>query len=318
MEWVDHLLEAVLLSGILLTQSGLLKTSLHGIMRKLHRRRNIQMLKSAEIHEEYGVVKGALYRLIESTEMQRFFPSPDLFLAISGVLGCGVFFAAVWETGWRTALAAGIFAAALPYLILRMKLESRRRVRSQEGLVMVQELLAQYRIRDGNIREAVFEAAESLEDAPNLRTVLYDLAKGLNQACTKKECRTETEKLRYAIGTVWGSALASAVYFAHVQGMNITHTLEDLAESLERSRKVCEQARREHHESKLLLIAAVPGTYLWTVFCALKYFDMTLKSYLRSQFRTPLGLKCIMISVMLYIAGICFQVFLSGEKLDLK
>ncbi len=91
MEWVDHLLEAVLLSGILLTQSGLLKTSLHGIMRKLHRRRNIQMLKSAEIHEEYGVVKGALYRLIESTEMQRFFPSPDLFLAISGVLGCGVF-----------------------------------------------------------------------------------------------------------------------------------------------------------------------------------------------------------------------------------
>ncbi|MFC2661890.1 MAG: hypothetical protein ACFNYI_01955 [Eubacterium sp.] len=281
-------------------------------------RRNIQVLKSAEVREEYGVVRNSLWKLIESTEAQKLFPSPDLFLAVSAILGCGVYFAAVWQAGWRTALAAGGSASALPYLLLRMKLESRRRVRSQEGLVMVQELLAQYRIRDGNIREAVFSAAESLEDAPNLRSVMYDLAKGLNQACTKKECRAETEKFRYAIGTVWGSALASAVYFAHVQGMNITHTLEDLAGSLERSRKVCEQARREHHESKLLLTAAVPGTYLWTVFCSLKYFDMTLKRFLWYQFRTPLGLKCILISAMLYITGICFQVFLNGEKLDLK
>jgi hypothetical protein len=318
MEWVDHMIEAVLFSGILLTQSGVLKSSFHGIMRKLHMRRNIQALKSAEVREEYGVVRKSLWRLIESTEAQKLFPSPDLFLGVSVLLGGGTFSAAVWQTGWRTASAAAVSASALPYLILRMKLESRRRVRSQEGLVMVQELLAQYRIRDGNIREAVFSAAESLEDAPNLRAVMYDLAKGLNQACTKKECRTETEKFRYAIGTVWGSALASSIYFAHVQGMNITHTLEDLAESLERSRKVCEQARREHHESKLLLIAAVPGTYIWTVFCALRYFDMTLKEFVNGQFRTPLGLKCILISAMLYIMGICFQVFLNGEKLDLK
>ncbi|MGN1381487.1 MAG: hypothetical protein ACI4W2_01575, partial [Eubacterium sp.] len=178
--------------------------------------------------------------------------------------------------------------------------------------------LAQYRIREGNIREAVFSTAESLEDAPNLRTVLYDLAKGLNQACTKKECRSETEKFRYAVGTVWGSALASAVYFAHVQGMNITNTLEDLAGSLERSRKVCEQAKREHHESRLLLTAAVPGTYLWTIFCAMRYFDMTFMRFLWCQFRTPLGLRCILISAMLYIAGVCLQVLLNDEKLDLK
>ncbi len=318
MEGCRTVLESLIFIGVLLTQWDMIRGAAKGILRRVRLRRSLRSIGGGRQSREYGRVRTYLSNLLESTGTEKIFGSPDHLIAASALLGGGMYFVTVFSEGWRVSLAFALLCTTLPFLFLRMRLSMFRRARSKEGTVMMQELLAQYRIRDCNIREAVFAAAEGLEDAPFMRAVLYDLAKGLNRAYTRTECRRELDKFRYAIGTTWGNALATAMYYAHVQGICITDAMEDLSKSLERSRKVCEISRREQHESRLLLLLAVPGTYVWTLFCACRYFDMTLAGFLHYQFRTPLGLRCFLIAAMLYIAGFACQVFFSGDKLDLR
>lgn len=318
MEWIRLLLEGMFFVGVLLTQSSAVKASVKGMIRKIRIRRNLKDLHGCRESAGYGRIGTHLVRIIECAEMQKIWTSPGQFAAVSILLGTGMYFVSVWQEGWKFSLILSVFSAGIPYLHLRVRLAKYRRARSQEGIVMIQELLAQYRIRDCNIKEAAAAAADGLEDAPHMRVILYGLAKGLTQAYTEKECREELDKFRYSIGTAWGNALASSVYFAHVHGICIIHALEDLAHSLEKSREVCEQSRREQHESRALLLLAVPGTYVWTVVCACRYFGMTLKQFIAYQFGTALGMKCFLISFMLFTAGLSCQVFLSGERLDIR
>ena len=318
MDWVRLSFEGLFIAGVMLTQSGTLRMFMKGVARRMDLRRSLKRTRDPRFRTRNGKVGVHVDKVIVCSGMEHIWTSPAQFGAASVLLGCGAYLAAVWQTGWAFSLLPAVFCAGLPYLHLRVRLSKYRRARSHEGLVMIQELLAQYRIRGCSIREAAGAAADTLEDAPCMRGILYDLAKGLNQAYTEKECREELEKFRYSIGTTWGNALASSIFFSHVHGVCITHALEDLAGSLERSREVCEQSRREQHESRILLLFAVPGTYLWTVFCACRYFGMTLKKFLHYQFGTALGMRCFLISFMLFTAGLSCQVLLSGERLDIR
>ena len=160
-------------------------------------------------------------------------------------------------------------------------------------------------------------ASFSIEGAPNSKKLLYDLAKCLNQAYSTYDIEMVLRKLEYSVNTAWGSALAQIIYYASVKGVLVTEALSDLAESLGRSRKIIEHAKRENNESLIMIKYLAPISYLLSIFFALRFFGFSIIKFLRYQFLTPIGMKWFVICSIVFIVGICAEAYLSKEKMDI-
>ncbi len=204
-----------------------------------------------------------------------------------------------------------------PYLFLKSKLYVQRTGISKEGEVLVGELLANYKISYCNITEAIETTAKLIEDAPYSKALLFDLAIGLNTAVTKEDINKLLDNFKHSIGTIWADILATNMYFAITQGVNITRSLQDLSESLIKSRRLVEYNKRGINEASMMIKFLAPACVVLTVFCATSVFGMPLEKYLYYQFGTPSGLAWFLGVVMSYLVGIGVNIYFSSKKLDL-
>ncbi len=203
------------------------------------------------------------------------------------------------------------------YLYLKSRLYVQRAGTSREGEVLVGELLANYKISYCNITEAIETTAKLIEDAPFSKALLFDLAIGLNTAVTKEEVNKLLDNFKHSIGTIWADILATNMYFAITQGINITKSLQDLSESLIKSRRLVEYNKRGINEASMMLKFLGPACIVLTVFCATSIFGMPLGKYIYYQFGTESGLSWFLSVVVSYIVGIGVNVYFSSKKLDL-
>lgn len=216
-----------------------------------------------------------------------------------------------------TVVCAALFIAALPTIILLVRLQALRAASSKEGEILLTELLDNYKINYFNMQQAVEVTALSIEEAPNCKRLLFNLSKGLNRAAGSSEIKGFLQDFRFAIGTSWAGVLADNIYFALVSGVKVTAAMEDLIKTVSKAKEVEEYARRENNEATLILKYLAPGCYFLTVIGGIKYFGLTPREFFHYQFETEAGLGWFTACVLTYSIGMVAKKFLTKGKLDL-
>ena len=216
----------------------------------------------------------------------------------------------------RLVAAASFCGGLLPYALLRLRLQKIRVESSREGEILITELLENYKIKYCNMQQAIEATAASIEEAPNSRRILFNLARGLNTA-EKSRIGSLLKEFRLSINTSWGNILASNMGFALTSGVEVTEALTDLADTVKRARRVDEFARRENNEAAMILKYLAPAAYFFTVAGAIKFFGLSPEKFFYYQFRTEAGLTWFTISLIIYVAGVMLNACLSSTKLDL-
>lgn len=207
--------------------------------------------------------------------------------------------------------------AVLPLMMLLAKLQTVRIRSSKEGKMLIIELLDNYKIHYYNMQHAIEVTAATIEEAPNCKRLLFNLSKGINRASGNEEIRKLLVDFRYAIGTSWAGILTDNIYFALSSGIRVEAAMEDLVDTLSMAEEVEEKSKRENNEAGLVLKYLVPICYLLTFVGAVKFFGLTPKTFLYYQFGTEAGVSWFVIIIIMYIASLAAQFFLTRSKLDL-
>ncbi len=314
---VNKLFYGMFFTGVCLWQYSSVNWLMIMVKTRFFLHRNLSSLTNEEGLRNYGKTYNHLILLIDGAEMRRIFPTVQSFVFISVILLISGTWLLQLFLSAKMSIIGGLFLMVLPYLFLQVRLHEKRVERSKEGDVLVQELLNQYQIHDYNIQMALEKTASYLDTAPLGKRLLLQLAKGLQQAVTKKEVEQVLLSFRYAFHTAWGNVLASNIFFAHLYGIRIDASLKDLLSSMTQSRKAVEYSRRENHEAKLMLLYLAPISFLLSVFFACRYFGFTVKKFIQYQLGTKLGMQWFLSMIFCYIISLLIHKFLAKEKMDL-
>lgn len=314
---LHKLFHLLYLLGVIIWQYESVDWIVQSVKTRLCFSRNLGRFTDSEGLEAGGRVARHIRLLLEGSESGRLFPTVEGFFLFCGSLFVVSFLLLRLIVQERAACLWAVFLAALPYFLLQVRLHERRVERSKEGDILVQELLNNYRIYDFNMQEAVEKTAMSMEGAPLGRRLYLQLAKGLQNAVTKREVENLLSSFRYSFGTAWGNVLASNILFGYLYGIRVDEALNDLLRCMVQSRKAVEYGRRENHEAKLMLLYLAPVSFLLSVFTACRFFDFTLKKFFLYQFGMPLGMQWFMTFVFCYVLSLILQRVLAKEKMDI-
>lgn len=307
----------VILAGCFLWQRKSIEVFARSLIgRRMLRHNFTKAGEAGEFKLKKGLL-GQLTNLISATGADQYVKNAPHFMLLCFSLGIGIGVITFFIGGFKLALVSSVFTAGAPIFLMILKLNKKRISRSLEGDFMIQELLANYKIMDNNIKEAVDLTAEGLVNLPFSKEIIQDLSRGLSTAATKKQTEKAINRFKYSLGTSWGNALGTNIYFAQLHGIRITEALEDLAKTVSQCRKIVEHGNRQHNESKLIMKYLVPASYVLSVLCACKYFGFTLTKFIQYQFTTPLGLKWFVIMSLSYLFGVMINLYFSKEKMDI-
>ncbi len=217
----------------------------------------------------------------------------------------------------RLALSAALLAMVFPYAGLQLMLQQKRNAASREGEILLTELLENYKICQFHMRDAIELTAQTMEEAPNARRLLFSLSKGLNRGLDDAQTRRMLEEFRLSIHTSWANILTANLSFALLSAAEITEALQDLTETMVQARKVDEYAKRENQEAGMMLRWLAPVCYLLTVIGGIFCFRLSPGQFLHYQLETQMGLTWLVLSGMLYGSGLLLYGFLRRGRLDL-
>ena len=240
-----------------------------------------------------------------------------VFGAFCGCCGGLVILLLGHRVSMRLALSAALLAMMFPYAGLQLMLQQKRNAASREGEALLTELLENYKICQFHMREAIELTAQTMEEAPNVRRLLFSLSKGLNRGLDDAQTREMLEEFRLSIHTSWANILTANLRFALLSSAEITEALQDLTETMVQARKVDEYAKRENQEAGMMLRWLAPVCYLLTVIGGIFWFRLSPGQFLHYQFATRTGLTWLVISGMLYGSGLLLYGFLRRGRLDL-
>lgn len=238
------------------------------------------------------------------------------FAFVSIVPAVTVLFMLFGKISFYLTVTAAFVVGSLPYGILRLRLQQIRVNSSREGEILITELLENYKIYYCNMQRAIEASVATIEEAPNSRRLLFNLARGLNIA-EKNRIGSLLREFRMSINTSWGNILAYNMGFALTAGIEVTEALTDLADTVKRARRVDEFARRENNEAAMMLKYLVPAVYILTVAGGVGFFGLSPEKFLYYQFGTEAGLTWFTISLIIYVAGVLLNGCISRPKLDL-
>ncbi|MGF6375189.1 hypothetical protein M2140_000223 [Clostridiales Family XIII bacterium PM5-7] len=314
---VNDLIYGCFVLGLVLWQYPSIDYVLMTIKNRIIITRDLNAVTRMERKQPYGIMGKHIQKVLDASGMNQFIPSAEIFFIVTIMIFIGITWMLSIIEPLTTSIVFGLFVGSLPYFYTITRLNRQRIARSREGDILVHELLNNYKIYDYNIGEAIDMTIATIEEAPHGRQVLMNLSRGLHSAMTKPEVEIVLDDFRYALDTTWGNILASSISFAHINGVRVDCALEDLAETMTKSRKVLEHGKRENNEARLMLTYLAPVSYLLSIVGACKYFGFTLQKFFVYQFSTPTGLSWFLIMVMIYIGGVLVNGFLASEKMDI-
>lgn len=212
------------------------------------------------------------------------------------------------------ALIISTAMAAMPYLIMRLRLEKVRSLSSDEAELLISELLIKYKIKNFNIEEAIEEILHT-EGLTNTKQLLSKLLVRLRTTRVDGEIKDATRIFAYSINTNWSRMLASNVYQSSKSGINVSLSMEDILVQLREARKLKEKRKRDMAEPKQMLWS-MPIFYFVLYFLGSNFMGADTSHYLSNQFGTPQGLilMCLII-IGFFISYFCISL-LKSRKLD--
>lgn len=242
--------------------------------------------------------------------------SPERFLFYSGLLFFLLTVNAMRSFHILTAMGIGAGSAFMPYLLLRIRLESKRRRGSTEGEKVVSELLRQYRIADKNIYEALERVVPEIRDCRVCCPLLHKMLLRLRSTGNALEIRETAQTFSFAVGTNWSHMLAACIRLAAERGFDVSIGMEDVLVQMRQAKERVEERRRLNSEAMRLTVFMVPFLYICTIGLSVYYLELPLSRFLKNQIGTPEGVIMLMGILFLFLFNLAALEMVNNQKMD--
>ncbi len=207
-------------------------------------------------------------------------------------------------------------SALLPYLLLRVRVETIRRKSSYEGEKLIAEFLCQYRLSGLNIYRTIEQVILLSEGTRATSKLLFKLLLELRNTGNPQVMKETTERFAYGVNTNWGRMLANCIRISAESGINVTLALEDIQIQLREARQLFEERRRLNSESVRMVLFLAPAMYLGTVVMSVRYLGMPAEKILKNQFCTEEGFLLILLILFLFLINLALIEIITNRRFD--
>ncbi len=211
----------------------------------------------------------------------------------------------------------GCFAALLPFLFLKFRLENLRNRGSKEADALITGLLNAYRMNHKNIFAAVeVIIKEKNENCTVTAGLLFKLLMTIRNTKNEEYLRKAVSEFAFGIGTNWSYMLSQCIFAAAYEGLDVTESLEDILEQLKTARVLDEEKKRANSESSRLVKFIVPVFYLMSLGMSVRMMDISFGKLMRNQFSDTVGAGLFFLITGLFIVNVLILNTVKNGKFD--
>lgn len=248
------------------------------------------------------------------------FPSGKISAANVFVFSASLFiisFVFLFMTLSFKAFIPSSFLAAMPFIILRFKLEKLRNKGSKEAEKLVSGLLNYYRVHHKNI----FSAMEAFIKEENneciiTRNLMFQLLLEIRNTKNPVNIKAAADRFSFGIKTNWSCMLGQCIFAAAYEGIDVSESIEDILEQLKTAKVLDEEKKRANSESTRLVKFLVPTAYFSSIAISVFMMDIPLKKILYNQFTDITGVGIFLIITALFIVNSLILDMVKNGKFD--
>ncbi|MDD4565698.1 MAG: hypothetical protein PHE79_09540 [Eubacteriales bacterium] len=241
---------------------------------------------------------------------------PIVFLRFTVIVFLLVLLIGVQNVSLASSFLMAALISAMPYLLLRVRIEIIRRKSSYEGERLISEFLSQYRMADLNIYKTIEQVILVSEDTKISGKLLFKLLIELRNTGNPKLIKEATERFSYGINTNWSRMLANCIRISSLNGTNVTLALEDILIQLREARQLFEERRRLNSESARMVVFLAPVMFIGTIVISVKYLGIPFGKVMRNQFYTEQGFLMILIIIFLFLLNLALIEIITNQRFD--
>jgi len=241
---------------------------------------------------------------------------PIVFLRYNIIAFLLILLVGVQNTSLTSSVLIGLLICAMPYLLLRLKVEIIRRKSSYEGEKLISEFLCQYRMADSNIYKTIEQVILVSEDTKITGKLLFKLLIELRNTGNPKLIKEATDRFSYAINTNWSRMLANCIRISSLDGTDVTLALEDILIQLREARQLFEERRRRNSESVRMVVFLAPVIFISTIVISVKYIGIPFTKVMKNQFYTEQGFLMILLILFLFLLNLALIEIITNQRFD--
>jgi len=238
------------------------------------------------------------------------------FLWFCGFICFGITVVGMRSMPVGTAFLTGLIIAALPYLILRIKLEVFRRKSSFEGEVFIGNFLSAYRIANFNLYKAMEKIGREKQKTKNCTELVARMLLELRNTASDSEIKKASDQFAFAIHTNWSRMFAYNISLAASDGANISLALEDILIQLREAKAMSEERRRLNSEASRMVVFLIPILYAATIVMNMKYIGLSTRTFVHNQFFTSQGFVLLLMIIFLFLMNFALIEAVNNQKFD--
>lgn len=203
----------------------------------------------------------------------------------------------------------------IPIIIIRIKLYEIQRLSSREAMLVVTEILNQYKMFNNNILEAIDRAVINFDDDVICKSYIVRLSIKLKQYKSNDELIDILEEFVFSVNTNWIKMLSNSIYFSLSSNIDVTLSLEELIKQIGVIEKTNELSKRLNNEGFIMAKFFAPVLYITLIIICVKMLNMNLSNIMIMQF-TGSGLKMFLCILLLYILCLICEYTTKNKKYD--
>ena len=241
---------------------------------------------------------------------------PKSFIRCTVLIYVLIFCVGVQNVSWSSSLMIALLISAMPYLFLRVRIETIRRKSSYEGEKLISDFLCQYRICGLNIYKTIEQIILVSDGTKITGRLLFKLLLELRNTGNPHTIKEATERFAYGINTSWSRMLANCIRISAVSGINVSLALEDIQIQLREARLLFEERKRLNSESARMVVFLAPIMYLGTFVMSVKCLDIPMIKLLKNQFYTEQGFLLILLILFLFLINLALIEIINNQRFD--
>jgi len=213
-------------------------------------------------------------------------------------------------------ILVAVVSGAIPFIILKIKIETIRRKSSFEGEVLIGNFISQYRISRFNIYQTIEEVVENHKETKVTNRLMMKLLLELRGTGNPGEIEKACDRFAHAVNTSWGKMLAYNIGLAAESGINVSSAVEDILIQLREARTLVEERKRLNAEAARMVVYLVPLLYFATILMSLQVIGMSLKEFFMNQFFSDQGFTLFLAILFMLLMNIVLIETVNNQRFD--
>lgn len=212
-------------------------------------------------------------------------------------------------------LGMAALCSSFPFAFMRFKLLVIQSKSSYEAILIISEILNQYKIYNHSVIEALDHTSEYLPDDVVSKKYILRLCIRVKHFRSDAELREILDEFSYSVGTNWSVMLSQSLYVAITESFDITHSLEGLIKQVSIIDNNLKYGKKLVNEGFILSKYFAPVLYFFMAFVILKMLNIDFELFMFYQFRGD-GLKFIVIIIVVFFICLVEEYLYENKKFD--